>query len=160
LALNVVYRVAGPFQVTVASDVAPDGRMRYSFGASTYLYRVRGMIMSAQSADSYSMGKYLVQGTVRDEQGVPVEGAALHIGRGVAYTDSSGHFLARFSRRGPFPLSVAPEEFLSGIVYAVVNAPAEVKADLDDRADEVQITIRSVPSPKSKPGSATSTSPQ
>jgi hypothetical protein len=108
LALNAVYRVAGPFQISMASDVAPDGHLRYSFGASTYLYRVRGMIMNAQSADSFSIAKYVVRGAVRDEQGMPVEGAALHIGREIAYTDNAGHFLARFAKRGPFPLSVVP----------------------------------------------------
>jgi hypothetical protein len=53
--LNASFRLAGPFQVTVASDVAPNGRLRYSFGASTYVYRMRGMVLSAPSADSFSM---------------------------------------------------------------------------------------------------------
>jgi hypothetical protein len=154
LALNAVYRVAGPLQVTVASDVAPDGHLRYSFGASTYLYRVKGMIMNAQSADSFSIAKYVVQGTVKDEQGLPVEGAALHIGREIAYTDSSGHFLARFSRRGPFPLSVVPEEFLSSVVYQVVIAPSAVKAEPDDSGSEIEIVVRVVPPVKNIPGSA------
>src|SRR5215470_5376472 len=104
LALNAVYRVAGPMQVTVASDVAPDGRLRYSFGMSTFLYRLGGLASGAQSPDSYSMAKYVVQGTVKDEQGSLVEGAALHIGREIVYSDSSGHFQARFSRHGRFPL--------------------------------------------------------
>src|SRR5438876_2164354 len=48
LALNAAFRVAGPLLLTGASNVAPDGRLRYSFGASTYLYRFRGMMMNAQ----------------------------------------------------------------------------------------------------------------
>jgi hypothetical protein len=87
------------------------------------------MMMSAQSADTFSMAKYLVQGTVRDDQGLPVEGAALRIGRDLAYTDSAGHFLVRFSRHGPFPLRVVPEEFLASVVYEVVSAPSEVEAE-------------------------------
>src|SRR6266571_6408418 len=78
LALNVALRVAGPLQLTAASNVAPDGHLRYAFGASTYLYRFRGMMMNAQ-ADSFSIAKYLVQGVVKDDQGIPVEGATLHI---------------------------------------------------------------------------------
>jgi len=142
LALNAVYRVAGPLQVTVASDVAPDGHVRYSFGMSTYLYRLSGMAMGSQSADSFSMGKYAVQGTVKDEQGQPVEGVALHIGREVTYSDSGGHFLARFSRHGPYPLSVVPEEFLSSFAYEVVTAPATVKADKEDSDGGIQIIVR------------------
>ena len=69
-------RVAGPWQVTAASNVAPDGHLRYSFGTSTYLYRLRGM-MTAQP-ETFSIAKYLVQGIVKDDHGVAVEGAALH----------------------------------------------------------------------------------
>src|SRR5262249_32454318 len=47
LALNVALRVTGPLQITAASNLAPDGRLRYAFGASTYLYRMRGMMFNA-----------------------------------------------------------------------------------------------------------------
>jgi hypothetical protein len=146
LALNVALRIAGPVQVTAASNVAPDGHLRYSFGASTYLYRFRGMITSGQS-DSFSIAKYLVQGVVKDDHGIPVEGAALHIGKEVAYTDSSGRFLARFSKHGPFPLSVAPDEFITNAIYERVSAPSEVKAETEDTARDLEVIVRRVPRP-------------
>lgn len=145
LAFNASFRVSGPFQLTAASNVAPDGHMRYSFGASTYLYRMRGMILSAQSADSFSMAKYLIRGTVEDDQGMPIEGAALRIGHQLLYTDSTGRFQARFSRRGPFPLTVVPEEFLTSTMYRAVSAPPEAKAETDEAAPDLQITVRVVP---------------
>ncbi len=148
LALNVALRVAGPLQLTAASNVAPDGHLRYSFGASTYLYRLGGM-MSAQP-DSFSIAKYMVQGVVKDDQGVPVEGAALHIGKEVVYTDSSGRFLSRFSKRGPFPLSVAPLEFISNGVYEVVWAPPELRAEKDEAAIEVEVLVRRLPPAQAK----------
>ena len=151
LALNVALRVAGPLQVTAASNVAPDGRLRYSFGASTYLYRFRGM-MSAQS-ETFSIAKYLVQGIVKDDHGMPVEGAALHIGKEVVYTDSSGRFQLRFSRRGPFPLSVAPDEFITNGLYEAVSVPAEVKAETEDAATDLQVVIRRVPPAQAKQSS-------
>ena len=50
--------------------------------------------MNAVSQDSFSLAKYVIQGSVKkavkDEEGNPVEGAALHIGREVAYADDSG----------------------------------------------------------------------
>jgi hypothetical protein len=144
LALNVALRVAGPVQVTAASNVAPDGHLRYSFGASTYLYRFRGMMTIAQ-ADSFSIAKYLVQGVVKDDHGIPVEGAALHIAKEVVYTDSSGRFMVRFSKHGPFPFSVAPEEFITNAVYATVSAPSEVRAETEDTAAEVEVVVRRVP---------------
>jgi hypothetical protein len=146
LALNAALRVAGPWQVTAASNVAPDGHLRYSFGVSTYLYRFRGM-MSAQS-ETFSIAKYVVQGVVKDDHGVPVEGAALHIGKEVVYTDSTGRFLVRFSRRGPFPLRVTPEEFITNGVYEAVSAPIEVKAEIEAAASDVEVVIRRVPPPQ------------
>ena len=149
LALNVALRVAGPLQITAASNVAPDGHLRYSFGASTYLYRFRGMAMNANS-DSFSIAKYVVQGMVKDDQGSPVEGAALQMGKEVVYSDSSGRFMVRFSKRGPFPLSVAPDEFISNSIYAVVSAPSQVNAETEDNAGDVQVVVRRVPPPQAK----------
>ena len=142
LALNVMVRIAGPLQMSAMSNVAPDGHVRYTFGASTYLYRVRGMAVNAVSPGTFSMAKYTIQGVVKDDQGLPVEGAALRIGREIAFSDSSGHFQARFSKRGPFALAVAPEEFLTNAVYETVSAPSEVRAELDDAAPEIQVIVR------------------
>jgi hypothetical protein len=150
LALNASFRVSGPLQITAASNVAPDGHLRYSIGASTYLYRVRGMVMNANSPDSFSISKYVIQGLVVDDQGSPVEGAALHIGRQLAYTDSTGHFLLRISKRGSFPFSIAPEEFITNGVYQVVSAPAEVHSESEDDARDVQVVVRRVPAPQAK----------
>ena len=148
LALNVAFRVSGPLQITGTSNVAPDGHMRYSFAASTYLYRFNGLISNANSPDSFSISKYLVQGVVKDDQSNPIEGAALHIGKQVAYTDSLGHFMVRFSKRGTFPLSVAPEEFITNGFYQVVSAPNEVRAEPEDSSSEVQVVIRRIPPPQ------------
>jgi hypothetical protein len=150
LALNASLRITGPWQVTAASNVAPDGHIRYSFGVSTYLYRLNGMI-SNSSADSFSIAKYVVQGVVKDDQGLPVEGAALHIGKQLAYTDSSGHFMVRFSKHGPFSLTVIPDEFLTTGIYEVVSAPAQVQADSEERASAIQVLVRRVPTGRVTP---------
>jgi len=142
LALNLSLRVSGPLVMTAASNVAPDGRIRYAFGASTYLYRLRGMAVNAISQDTFSIARYVIQGVVKDDQGLPVEGAALRIGRDIAYSDSSGHFQARFSKHGPFALNVAPEEFLTNVAYEVVSAPSQVRAESDDAATEIQVIVR------------------
>ena len=142
LALNATIRIKGPLQVSAMSNVAPDGHVRYSFGASTYLYRERGMAVNAISQDSFSIAKYLIQGFVKDENGLPVEGAALHVGKEVAYTDSSGHFQVRVSKHGPYGVVVAPDEFLTNAIYEVVLAPPQVRAEADDVAGEVEIVVR------------------
>jgi len=142
LALNVMVRVAGPLQLTAASNVAPDGHIRYSFGAGTWLYRQRGMAMNAVSQDSFSIAKYVIQGVVKDDQGLPVEGAALHIGREIVYSDSSGHFQVRCSKHGPYSLTLSPDEFLSNTIYEVVSAPSQARADADDTAGSIGIVLR------------------
>lgn len=142
LALNASVRVVGPMQFTAASNVDPTGHLRYTFGMSTYLYRMSGM-MSAHS-ETFSIAKFVVQGVVKDEQGNPVEGAALHIGKEVVYSDSSGAFLMRTGKHGPFPLSVVPDEFITNGVYETVSAPSAVRAETDDAAAPLEIVIRRV----------------
>ncbi|HZQ93773.1 MAG TPA: carboxypeptidase-like regulatory domain-containing protein [Candidatus Sulfotelmatobacter sp.] len=142
LALNVMVRVRGPLQVMAVSNIAPDGRMRYSFGASTYLYRLSGMAANALPQQSFSMAKYVVQGIVTDEQGQAVEGAALQIGKETAFSDSSGHFQLRLAKHGPYVLTVVPDEFLTSTTYEVVTAPAQVRAEADDVAQAIEIVVR------------------
>jgi len=148
LALNASLRVIGPMQITAASNVDPTGHLRYTFGMSTYVYRMSGM-MSTHS-ETFSIAKFLVQGVVKDDQGNPVEGAALHIGKEVVYSDSTGAFLVRMGKHGPFPLSVVPEEFITNGVYETVSAPSTVRAETDDAAVNLEIVIRRVPAQQTK----------
>ena len=143
LALDATMRVIGPLQLTAASNVDPTGHLRYTFGMSTWLYRINGM-MSARS-ETFSIAKFVVEGIVKDDHGNPVEGAALHIGKDVVYTDSTGAFSARMKKHGPFPLSVAPDEFITNGLYETVSAPSTVRAETDDAAANVEIVIRRVP---------------
>ena len=92
--------------------------------------------------------KFLVEGVVKDMNGNPVEGAALHIGREVVFTDGSGRFLKRFHRHGPFQVRVLPGEFLFSGSFEVVQAPSEVRADSEDRAADIAIVVRRVKSEK------------
>jgi hypothetical protein len=143
LALNAAVRVVGPMQVTAASNVDPTGHLRYTFGVSTWLYRMNGMMSS--HSETFSIAKFVVQGVVKDDQGNPVEGAALRIGKEVIYSDSTGAFLVRMGKHGPFPLSVVPEEFIANGFYEPVSAPSTVRAETDDAAARVEVVIRRVP---------------
>ena len=71
-----------------------------------------------------------------------MEGAALHVGKEVAFSDSSGRFQLRVSRHGPYALRVAPDEFLSNIVYEVVTAPSQVRAESDAVAQDIEVVVR------------------
>jgi hypothetical protein len=146
LALNVAMRVSGPLQVTGATNVAPDGRLRYTFGISTYLYRERGMWQSS-SPDSFSFPKYVVMGVVHDPEGAPVEGAAIHIGTQVVYSNDNGEFLLRFRKQSEVALSVAVDEFLVAGNFEVVKAPSSVRPSTEDQSQTLEILVRRVAAP-------------
>ena len=148
LALNASMRVVGPMQITAASNVDPTGHLRYTFGISTYVYRMSGM--TSGHSETFSIAKFLVQGVVQDDHGNPIEGAALHIGKEVVYSDSTGAFLVRVGKHGPFPLTVVPEEFIANGVYETVSAPSSARAETEDAADSLKIVIRRVPQPPIK----------
>ena len=158
LALNAAIRLLGPLQVTVASNIAPDGHIRYSFGLATFLYRYQGMV-SWGSQQTYSFPKFVVQGVVKDVQGNPVQGAALHIAGEVIYSDDVGRFLLRLRKRQDCPLQVTPDEFLSNDYFEVVQAPAIVQAQLEEGAKDIEIVLRRVPPPHTQPVVTTTASP-
>jgi hypothetical protein len=146
LAFNAGVRMFGSWQMTALSSVDPGGHVRYSFGLSTYVYHLGGMSLPGGAPPgAVRIGKYMVQGQVKDDKGNPVEGVAVHIGRELAYSDSQGHLVARFSKPGPFTLTLAPEEFTTPGVYELVSAPHEVKADVETRASNLEIVVRRVP---------------
>lgn len=141
LALNTALRVHGPLQITAASSVAPDGRPRYSFGVSTYLYRQRGM-WNSTDPDSFSFPKYVVIGTVHDPDRAPVEGAAIRIGTQVVYSDDKGEFLLRLQKRRGLPLQVAVSEFLTAGTFGVVVAPSSVTPSTEETAQSIEIVVK------------------
>ncbi|HEY7099789.1 MAG TPA: hypothetical protein VH437_23905 [Terriglobales bacterium] len=147
LALNAAIRIFGPLQMTAASNIAPDGRMRYAFGLATFLYRYQGMV-SWGSQDTYSFPKYVIQGTVKDVQGNPIQGAALRIGNDVVYSDDTGHFLLRLRKKQECALQVAPDEFMTNDYFEVVKAPVSVWPELESEASLVDIVLRKVPYPR------------
>jgi hypothetical protein len=142
LALNASVRLFGSFRVTVASSVAPDGGIRYTFGASTYLYRYSGLAGQSREQESYSFPKYLVQGVVRDNDGNPVAGAALGIDGEVIYTDDAGRFLYRSRKHTRMRFQVLIDQFLVPGVFEVVQSPGEVETELEDKAQDVIVVIR------------------
>jgi len=156
LALNAAVRLFGPLQMTAASNVAPDGHVRYSFGLATFLYRYQGMV-SWGSQQTYAFPKFLVQGVVHDVEGNPIQGAALHIAGEVVYSDDTGHFLLRFRKRQQYPLQVTPDEFMTNEYFEVVQAPATVWPELEESARNLAIVLRRIPLTRNHPVASTVT---
>ena len=143
LSLSGSVRVWGPVQFNVASNVAPDGHVRYTFGATTYLYRYKGLAPGQSGGqESYSFPKYVVQGVVRDDQGNPIAGAAIRLNGEVLYTDDSGRFLYRSRKHAAMKLQLAFNEFLIPGEFEVVQAPSEVTPETEDEASDIRIIVR------------------
>jgi hypothetical protein len=143
LSFNTQVHVIGPISLSAASSLAPDGRVRYTFGGTTYLYRYNGLLPSlGQAHESFKFPKYLVQGTVEDEQGRPISGAAVQIGDDMIYTDSGGHFLYRTNKGRQMPFHVVPGQFLIAGIYEVLKAPDSVTPMKEDQVQEVQVIVR------------------
>ena len=144
LSFNASVRVAGPLSLNAASSIAPDGHTRYSFGATTYLYRAGGLFPSwgSQSDDSYKFPKYVVRGIVKDQEGKPVAGAAVQIDHDVIFTDGSGRFLLRLKKHKTMLFAVIPSQFLITGFFELVQAPSRVSSEREDQAQEVVVIIR------------------
>lgn len=143
--LNLTARLQlGGYSTSVGTYVQPDGSVDYSASGSTFLYMGGFGGIQPNRVGGMSLGRYLVQGTVKDEAGVPVEGAALLLGDELTFTNSSGQFFVRGSKPVRYPLVVQLEEFLLPGSWQVVTAPAQVRAEAEDRAGVVEIVLRRV----------------
>ncbi len=142
--VNASAYLIGDVRVTVASLVGADGRVRYTFGLSRFLYRQQGM-GTAPSGPTFHFAKYVVVGIAVDDRGSTVEGAAVHVGDQVAYSDAAGHFMVRMDKRGPHAVRVAPEEFIIPGLWESVSAPSSVIADKEETAAHIRIVVRRSP---------------
>jgi hypothetical protein len=138
----------------VGTYVQPDGSVDYSASGSTFLYMGSFGGMQPQQL-SGRMGRYVVRGTVQDETGNPVEGAAIQIGTDVVFTNSTGQFFHRVGRPGHSVVKVLIGEFLLPGRWEVVNAPAEAPARSENAAG-IEIILRhaapSIQESKKAPG--------
>lgn len=137
------FRLFGNVQVTGQTNVAPDGKVKYTAGASDHLYRYAGLESGGKSP-SLKIGKYVVKGIVQIEPGAPVAGAALQVDGRVAFTDSNGEFLVRFDKKQKVNFVVLLDEFLVGTPYRVVEAPASVETALEDKAVAITVVLKRV----------------
>jgi len=141
-ALNLTARLQlGSYSTSFGTYVRPDGAVDYSASGSTFLYM--GSSLGTQPIQLRGgISRYLVRGTVRDEAGTPVEGAALEIGGQVVFTNASGVFFLRDGHPRRLPLRVLVHEFLLPGEWKVVSAPEAVDARAEGRETVVGIILR------------------
>ncbi|HEY4649616.1 MAG TPA: hypothetical protein VIG95_10910, partial [Gemmatimonadales bacterium] len=119
----------------------PDGSIDYSASGSTFLYM--GSLGGAQPQQiGPRMARYVVRGSVRDESGNPVEGAAIELGGELVYSNSAGDFFLRARHPEQYRLNVVMKEFLLPGQWEIVSAPAQATASEEDKAAPVRIVLR------------------
>jgi hypothetical protein len=144
-ALNLTARLQlGGYSTNLGTYVRPDGAVDYSASGSTFLYMgTFGGIQPQQIGGT--MARYVVQGTVRDESGNPVDGAAVKLNDEVVYTNSAGEFFVRVKHPEHYTLAVATQEFLLPGRWEVVSAPSTVVASNEKQVSAVEIVLRRAP---------------
>ena len=143
-ALNLTARLQlGKYSTSVGTYVQPDGSVDYSASGRTFLYMGSFGGMQPQQLGG-RMARYVVRGTVRDEEGQPVEGAAIGLGSEVVFTNSTGQFFHRVGRPGSIAVTVKLEEFLLPGQWEVARAPADAAAGSETAAG-VEIILRHPP---------------
>src|SRR3954451_10751644 len=104
MGFNASMNLIAGFRAIAGSNVAADGRLRYTFGVSRFFYRSGSG--ADISAEAYHFGRYVVAGKIVDAAGQPFAGAAILIGKETVYSDSDGQFLLRVNRKLTLSLSV------------------------------------------------------
>ena len=152
IALNVRVPL-GNYRVSAASFVTPDGRVNYTGAASTFFY-AGDVLGGGNRPVEIKFERYIVEGTVVDESGVAVEGAAIDVGGSSVFTDSRGRFFVRRSSKRAAALRVLVDEFLATGQFEVVSAPAVATPRAERESTPVRIVVRRVPPDRGTTGSA------
>jgi hypothetical protein len=152
IALNVRLPV-GTYRVSAASFVTPDGRVNYTGSANTFFY-AGDVLGGGNRPVEIKFERYMVEGTVVDEAGVAVEGAAIDVGGSTVYTDSRGRFFVRRSSKRAAAVHVLVDEFLVAGQFEVVSTPETVTPRVERESTPVRIVVRRVAPNRGATGSA------
>jgi len=143
LMLGLHFQLSHGIQIHGDTIISPAGKVRYTSYATTYGYHA--MAASPGASASGGFFRYAVRGRVVDAEGSPLEGAAVRIGRELAFTDSQGNFFLRLKKAQQVPFAVAPDDFVTPGRYDVVRAPNQVFPSLESEARDYEVVVRRLP---------------
>src|SRR5688572_23697369 len=131
----------GNYRVNASSFVSPDGRVNYAGFASTFFY-AGDVLTGATKPVEIRFERFIVEGTVVDEAGASVDGAAIAIGNATVFSDSRGHFFLRLPSNRVVSVRVALEEFITDGYYETVGVPASVRPTRDGQRAPIRVVVR------------------
>jgi hypothetical protein len=98
--------------VSLNTQTSPTGKMLYTVSGEDYL---QTSVLPGNTQSTHKVtGKFLILGTVTDEEGNPVDGAAVAIDGETVYSNTAGQFQARVKTSKAVTVEVLTAEFLSG----------------------------------------------
>jgi hypothetical protein len=139
LVLNVSFHPFGSVQVSTGSYIAPDGSVKYTVSSSTFLYHGES---ARGSQRRFKFPKYIVRGVVVDQNGKPIEGASLRIGRDSIFTNSEGKFFMRTKKSRPVQLRVLLKDFLVPGHFRIMLFPRTVTPVKEGQEVECVIVLQ------------------
>ena len=142
LMLTVRLQAPGGVRAQLGSYVDPTGRVRYTAQGSQFVYRGAS---AAPKVPEFGIPDNEIRGTVQDETGAPIAGAALRVGDELAFTDSQGTFFVRMKKAKDYPLVILYDEFLGPARYEALYVPDHVAAQPEAQAAPVSIVLRRSP---------------
>jgi hypothetical protein len=143
MVLGLHFQLPFGIQANYGTDVSTNGQVHYTaYGTSIGYRTIKGAMGGPQLAGNFYSN--VARGRVVDPSGQPVSGAAIMVGKTLAFSDSSGKFLVRMKSTGELPLQVSLDDFTAPGAFAVVSAPPKVRVTREDSAQEYEVIVKRV----------------
>ena len=127
------------FQLNTGTFIAPGGFVKYTTYGQALTYRDTG---GFGGPEIHKFEKYVVRGTVVDEEGHPVSGVALRVDKDLVFTNADGEFFVRKKRDRAVTLDVELAEFLGPGIFEIVHCPCTTIPRTEDDGTSVRIVVR------------------
>ncbi len=134
----------GRWSLGVSSFVEPDGRVLYSYEVKSYYYHptANGNVHAPSDAP-IDFPNFLVAGMVTLEgTGKPVADVPIRIGDVTVYTDETGAFSLRATRKHTYKIRLLLDRQIGAHYYEQVSGPTEVTAGTDEAPGQAQFVVR------------------
>lgn len=143
---NIRIRTPHGTNANVNSVVTPDGKVQWGGYLSGMRYDSVGL---AHASAGPVFSKYIIRGTVLDEQGNGVWGIAVKIGEDTVLSDEAGEFFLDVRNTKPVAVAVAKDSSVQPSYWLLTSAPSVAQGQLENSSKEplhiLVSTLRTTP---------------
>jgi hypothetical protein len=125
----------------IASDLAPDGKIRFTSYVGSYFYA-----NGAERQDGgESIGRFILRGAVIDtDNNQPLSGAAVTVCGQIEYSDGEGVWELRLRRARSCVIALVADQFSAPGLWQALTASQTVAAQPDGTATEIVLKVARV----------------